>query len=148
VRLAFAKLALLASTVIATPSSVADPLSFYRCERVVDGRVVSESDPCPSYRVSIGQLLARPDLFDGKVVSIVGFIHLEFEGRGLYPSQASYLASLTSESLWVGGFRDGARVHECQDAYVQIGGRFSARSHGHYGMWGGTLDDVSYCAER
>ena len=109
------------------------------------GRKIAADAECPSYKASIIQLLARPEIFDGKRVQVIGFVHLEFEGRGVYIRKQDYQDGLHHNGLWVGSLREAARVHDCQDNYVIIEGRFDARSHGHMGLWGGSLDDITIC---
>src|SRR5438045_2234544 len=68
---------------------------YLRCEPFDDqGRKVGKDAPCPRYRASILQLLTRPELFDGKRVGIEGYVHLEFEGRGVYVTEADRKAHL------------------------------------------------------
>lgn len=130
------------------PTSV-DALSFYRCDHVdANGRSVGADAPCPKYRVSLQQLLARPELFDGKRVVVQGFVHLEFEGRGLYPSEAAYKEHVDDAAVWFGEVLPSARVKDCQDRFVYAEGTFRARDHGHFGVWGAALSDISLCAAR
>jgi hypothetical protein len=41
---------------------------------------------CEVYGPTVIQLLARPELYDGKRIQTIGFLHLEFEGNELVPS--------------------------------------------------------------
>ena len=97
------------------------------------------------YEVSIFQLLARPEVFDGKRVRVAGYVHLEFEGNGIYLHREDEQRSLLRNGLWV-DFSQGATMSEqCQDRYVIVEGTFRARHHGHLGLWGGAITDITRC---
>ena len=130
----------------ASPAAADADAKLLRCIPFDDGgRKIAADAECPRYKTSIIQLLARPEIFDGKLVQVIGFVHLEFEGRGVYIRKQDYQDGLHHNGLWVGSLREGARIRDCQDNYVVIEGRFDARSHGHMGLWGGSLADISVC---
>jgi hypothetical protein len=109
------------------------------------GRKIVDDEDCPQYETTIIQLLARPELFDGKRVVIRGYVHREFEDNGIYIRQEDFADHLTHNGLWIGGFRDEARMQNCQDGYVTLVGVFHAQEYGHMGAWSGTIDDISTC---
>jgi hypothetical protein len=100
---------------------------------------------CAIYGTSIVQLIARPDVFDGKRVRVVGYIHWEFEGNGLYSYQEDETRHLYANGVWVDA-APGARLGpHCQDRYVLVEGTFRASAHGHLGLWSGTISDITRC---
>ena len=120
--------------------------SYMRCVPFdKEGRKVGDDQECPKYKVSIIQLLANPELYDGKQVVVHGFVHLEFEGRGLYIRKQDHEEHLTHNGLWVGKLNPEARVRNCQDNYVTVIGMFRAKKYGHRGAWSGALEDISVC---
>lgn len=56
--------------------------------------------------VSLIQLLANPQAYDGKIVRIIGFIHLEFEGNVIYLHEDDFRYGLTKNGLWIDLPRD------------------------------------------
>lgn len=130
-------------------NAVAEPkwnTPYMRCFPFDDkSKKIGNDQECPRFEASIIQLLARPEIYDGKQVIIRGFVHLEFEGRGIYIHKQDYEHGLEHNALWVGGFRNGARVKNCQDNYVTIFGIYRAEDYGHMGMWSGTIEDISVC---
>src|SRR6266850_7297599 len=66
-------------TIMYSPSCLPRVLASHCAE-------VDENDRCLSYQVSLLELVARPELFDGKRVRVTGYVHLEFEGNALYLS--------------------------------------------------------------
>jgi hypothetical protein len=53
--------------------------------------------------VSMIQLIARPDDFDGEYVRVIGFYRHEFEGNALYLHREDYEQGLTKNGLWMDG---------------------------------------------
>src|SRR5215471_15964166 len=51
--------------------------------------------------VSMVQLIASPEKFDGKVVQVIGFLRLEFEGDVLYLHADDYKNRINKNGLWV-----------------------------------------------
>ncbi len=98
-------------------------------------------------KVSIIQLLVEPKKYEGKLVRVRGFVHLEFEGNGVYLHREDYEQGLYSNGLWI-------NVPECTypdgttfvSGYADITGRFTAKSHGHMGLWPGEIQDVKGCS--
>jgi hypothetical protein len=97
------------------------------------------------YDASIIQLLARPEVYNGKQVRLKGYIHLAFEGNGIYLHREDQQRSLYSNGLWV-EFKPGAKITpECQDRYVLVVGTFAPSGRGHMSLWGGTVKDIFRC---
>jgi hypothetical protein len=97
------------------------------------------------YDASIIQLLARPEVYDGKRVRLKGYIHFEFEGNGIYLHREDQQKALYNNGLWV-QFRENIKVGaECQDRYVLIEGTFVARNRGHMSLWSGSVEDITRC---
>jgi hypothetical protein len=95
------------------------------------------SSPEQPLEVSIIQLIACPNDFDGEYVRVEGFYHTEFEGTAIYLHQEDYEKSLSKNGLWVN------RVsREVDLKYVLIEGRFNATRKGHFGGWSGEIDEV------
>ncbi len=113
-----------------------------------EGRKIAEDAECPRYQTTIIQLLARPEIFDGKRVIVTGYIHRGFEDNGIYVRHQDFEDGLRHNGLWVDSFRVTADAEECQDSYVILEGLFVSRSYGHYGLWSGRITDVSRCNPR
>lgn len=95
------------------------------------------SSPQQPLSVSMLQLIARPDDFDGEYVRVFGFYRSEHEGTSIYLHREDYEQALHKNGLWV--TRDGG---EYDLKYVLIEGRFNAKRQGHMGLWSGEIDDV------
>ena len=99
-----------------------------------------ESEPVT---VSLVQLIATPERYDGKRVLVDGFVWLEFEGDAVYLHKDDYEHALYKNGLWL----DVPERYEKQrrtlrGRYALVVARFDAGSKGHFGMWSGGLRDV------
>ncbi len=89
--------------------------------------------------VTMVELIASPEKFEGKSVRVIGYLHLEFEGTVLYLHKEDYDHALLGNGIWV-DIRD--LKSKLSDNYVLLEGTFTAKKHGHLGMWRGELQDV------
>ena len=89
--------------------------------------------------VSMVQLLATPERYEGRLVRVKGVAHFEFEESVLYLHREDAENMNGSNGLWLStGGHD-----ELSDVFVIVEGRFTARSHGHLGAWPGEIRDVT-----
>ena len=93
--------------------------------------------------VTLVRLIANPEKFDGKLIRVIGFLRLEFEGNVLYLHREDYENAILGDGIWV----DVTPVVTKQSAalnmnYVLLEGIFSAGERGHLGMWSGTIKQV------
>jgi hypothetical protein len=94
--------------------------------------------------LSIVDLIANPELFDGVKVMVAGYVHLEFEGRGIYLHKDDFVYGITRNGLWLTA-TNIVDFTKCQDAYAYVRGTFRAGIGGHYDAWTGTLEHVTAC---
>lgn len=127
----------LTAPALATAQATSDSL-LRRCG-------MSSSSECV-YETSIIQLLARPEVFDGKKVRVLGYIHWEFEGNGIYLHREDEQRRLYRNGLWVQTKADAAIQDRCHNTYVLVEGTFKARNYGHMGLWAGAIVDITRCA--
>jgi hypothetical protein len=95
--------------------------------------------------VSIVQLIATPEKYDGKVVLVGGFLRLEFEGDAIYLHEDDYRHGIYANALWV---NVDAKTAENSDKlnlhYAFVEGTFDASRHGHGGLFTGTMNKITY----
>lgn len=102
---------------------------------------------CGMYEVSMVQLIANPDAFEGKKVAVIGVLNTEFEGDALYLHKEDLTAriSLNSVSLvlppnWT------AISSACKNrSYVLLHGVFTAKTKGHAVWRAGSLESLDLC---
>ena len=95
--------------------------------------------------VSIVNLIATPEKYDGKKIQIIGYLHLEFEGDGIYLHKDDFTNAITANGQWV-NFSEKLikkkNIKDYSDNYVIILGTFNKDSKGHMGLFNGTMDDI------
>ena len=93
--------------------------------------------------VSLVQLIASPEKFDGKSVIIEGVINLEFEGNAVYMTKEHWKHSGYSFGIWLEADDKLARGWRWANGlYCVLKGTFKADDRGHMGLWMGSLTDV------
>ncbi len=109
---------------------------------------VDASHHCSLWGPALVELIARPELYDGKRVRVIGFVNFEFEGNGLYVSREDWQRSIYRNGVWVdppARFKSDSApstVHPNQH-YVLLEGTFNARHKGHMGMWSGAIESAT-----
>ena len=101
--------------------------------------------PTEGLAVSLVKLIANPERYEGKVIQVVGYLNLEFEGDAIYLHKEDYEHGLIGNGFWLDFSGPLKKTDEIVNSkkYVIIVGRFDSKSHGHMGLFGGTLKDIS-----
>jgi hypothetical protein len=93
--------------------------------------------------VTVVQLIVTPEKFDGKLVRVIGFLRLEFEGDVLYLHREDYENAILGDGIWVDvtpDIRKQSAILNMQ--YVLLEGVFSSSEHGHMDMFSGTIKQI------
>lgn len=81
--------------------------------------------------VSVMELIATPDRFDGKLVWVTGFLDLNLEGDVLYLHREDYQNLLRQNAIWVDTTEEmGKNRAGLNTKYVRILGTFRAGPRG------------------
>jgi hypothetical protein len=91
--------------------------------------------------VSLVTLIANPQQYEGKVVRVIGFVQLEFEGNAIYLHEEDFRRAITENGLWLDvptGFRGWSA-----GSYAIVEGTFTGRQHGHMGLFSGEIQHVT-----
>jgi hypothetical protein len=97
--------------------------------------------------VSIIQLIANPESFNGKDVIVIGYVHLdkpplyEETSDGIYVSELDYRQHVSKNGLFLQVPTNSPWRQSFQDAYAIIEGTFQ-KSKGHRGLWSGTITPI------
>jgi hypothetical protein len=77
--------------------------------------------------VSIVQLIANGQKYDGKLVRVIGFLRLEFEGNALYLHREDYETSIMKNGIWVDVYSETTKQSKTLNMhYVLLEGIFRA----------------------
>lgn len=104
--------------------------------------ILSEGDRQPARRVELRDILAHPDEYNGKRVSVFGYFHGEFEGMTFCVDKDSAVRRQNEKCLWFGepsSFADANDISKCNDCWMQIEGVFFKGPGGHMDDWPGIL---------
>jgi hypothetical protein len=96
--------------------------------------------------VSIIQLIANPDRYDGKRVRIIGYLHFGQEEEVIFLHKEDSDQLIDANAIWINLPNDLSTklAAELNKHYVHCEGLFSAKSHGHMGVFPGELTDVRW----
>jgi hypothetical protein len=94
--------------------------------------------------VSMVQLIATPEKYQGQVVRFIAFLRIEFEGNALYLHQEDYEHGISRNAIWLDLTKNEIlRAKTMSDHYVLAVGHFDSHLTGHMGMFSGTLGEVT-----
>ncbi len=113
-----------------------------RCQGV-DG-----NERCNLWGPSLVELIARPELYDGRRIRVIGFINLEFESNHLYLSREDWEHGLFVNGVLVrpppGLDSDSGPARKRPNRqYVIVEGTFNAHMRGHLGVGSGGIDQIT-----
>ena len=93
--------------------------------------------------VSLVQLIATPERFDGKHVQVVGYCWLESEDDALYLSRDDQANMVYRNSIWLSVSReDREKWLGMRGNFVAVSGTFRADFQGHMGMSSGAMEKI------
>ena len=98
--------------------------------------------------VSIVQLIATPERFEGKVIRVLGYVHLEFEGNSIYLHQEDYVHLITTNALWLDEPQCFVGIkHEKRftSGYALVMGTFTSKQRGHNSLFSGKISNIVEC---
>ena len=109
------------------------------------GALSQEPRPQDFANVSLIELIANPAKYDGKLVRVFGFIHLEFEEEAIYLHREDYEKKLFTNAVHVDIDTCKARGSgNFNNGYAEVEGRFVASdSVGKF--WSGTIRVIRRC---
>jgi hypothetical protein len=99
--------------------------------------------------VSLINLIATPEKYDGKWVRVEGVCSFEFEGNALFLSREDRKYGFTKNAIWAAYETLGAEPYDLafmakfNGRHVLVEGRFDAHHGGHLGLFSGALTNVN-----
>jgi hypothetical protein len=106
--------------------------------------VPQHNGDCALYGISMVQLLANPEKYDGNHIRVAGYIHFESDNSAIYLHKEDVEHHVLKNGLWV-SLAEGVSVEACQDSYALIEGIYRARNTGHVNLWSGAITHVTKC---
>jgi uncharacterized membrane protein YcgQ (UPF0703/DUF1980 family) len=96
--------------------------------------------------VSIISLIANPEKYYGKRVSVTGYMITEFEGTAIYLSREDFDNRIYKNSIFL-LIGKGSDYQYYNKEYVTLDGTF-IQGNGHMGLFSGMLNDVGYILKK
>ena len=120
----------------------AEQMKIDRPTDLANATTITEGDHQPVRAVKLADILAHPDEYHGKRVSVVGFYHGEFEGSSLAIDRAASRRRDYSHSVWRSGastFANKSAISDSNDSWLRVEGTFLRGPAGHMGLWPGEI---------
>lgn len=102
--------------------------------------------PSGVYNVSFVQLLATPEKYDGKLVQVVGYLNLEFEGNLIFLHKEDHENHLVKNAFWVqfsDRIKTEKKLNNYRKRYVVIIGRFKMNPENRVNIFSGDIVDIT-----
>lgn len=119
------------------------PLDKFVASRCVEA---DAAGACTLYGVSLLELIANPERFHGRRVSVRGYVRIEFEGSAIYLAKESFEAGSRRDALWLTPAADSPYAKPGATfgpRHADVVGRFDAFDRGHFGMYSGAISEVT-----
>ncbi|MDN3725528.1 hypothetical protein QRD02_14175 [Aequorivita sp. SDUM287046] len=120
-------------------------LTFGQRDSLLDF-INKNKDKSPGNPISVSaiQLISTPEKYDGKVIRVIGFVNLEFEGTALYCYKSDFDNRNYKNSIWLEIPKKGIYElgKQCNGNYVSIIGTFNAQQNGHFGLFSGSIVEI------
>jgi hypothetical protein len=95
--------------------------------------------------ISIINLIATPEKYNGKRVRLIGYLVLYFESSALYLHKDDANMGISKNALWVDVSRSAMdSLKKYNEHYVLMDGTFNSRAKGHMDIYSGSLENVNY----
>ncbi len=95
---------------------------------------------------AIASILADPTRYEGRVVTLRGFVNLERDGDAIYMHVDDYRWGITANAIWLHMPQCANRAGEgVRQGYMTVVGNFTAKLHGSAENWVGEIDDIKFC---
>ena len=109
-------------------------------------------------KVSLIQLIATPEKYQGKFVRVEGFLHKQFEDSAIYVTKNDADHLICMNALWVSYAekvlkeaddprQKGDNLKYFDGKFVLIEGYFNPNMHGHLGAFAGSIEKTSRVME-
>ena len=90
--------------------------------------------------VSVIQLIATPERFDGKRIRVTGYLNIQFEDMALYLHEEDCMQGIQKNAFWI---ELPNSLSQTPAGYVTVEAVLDPSRHGHLSAYQGTLTDVT-----
>ena len=123
---------------------IAIPLALAAVSSCLSSEPLPPVASAPISEVSIQELMAAPDKFNGARVRVIAPCSIEFEGAALYATEEAQEARATRQAVWLQlKWPLLPERRSLNGKYVLVEGRFVSELSGHEGIFQGAIVDVT-----
>lgn len=95
---------------------------------------------------SIAAVLASPQAFEGKVITVRGFVSISQNESAIYLSADDYRWGIQANGIWLHMPKCANRAKQgVSRGYMTVVGNFTAKLHGYADGWIGEIDNITQC---
>ncbi|MBI5325483.1 MAG: hypothetical protein HZB41_09490 [Ignavibacteriae bacterium] len=110
--------------------------------------ILNENSEEPAEIISMISIIANPEKYHGKILRVLGYLNLEFEGDAIYLHLEDYKYFNLRNGLWVDIQSNSSlfkkkNFKKINHKYVFIQGKFDMNMKGHFGMWSGSIRNIT-----
>jgi len=123
---------------------IAIPLALAAVSSCLSSEPLPPVASAPISEVSIQELMAAPDKFNGARVRVIAPCSIEFEGAALYATEEAHEARAARQAVWLQlKWPLLPERRSLNGKYVLVEGRFVSELSGHEGIFQGAIVDVT-----
>ena len=123
---------------------IAIPLALAAVSSCLSSEPLPPVASAPISEVSIQELMAAPDKFNGARVRVIAPCSIEFEGAALYATEEAQEARAAHQAVWLQlKWPLLPERRSLNGKYVLVEGRFVSELSGHEGIFQGAIVDVT-----
>ena len=123
---------------------IAIPLALAAVSSCLSSEPLPPVASAPISEVSIQELMAAPDKFNGARVRVIAPCSIEFEGAALYATEEAQEARAARQAVWLQlKWPLLPERRSLNGKYVLVEGRFVSELSGHEGIFQGAIVDVT-----
>ena len=100
-------------------------------------------------KVSMIQLINNPEKYDGKKISVQGYLTIAFEENVIYFHKDDYDNSIYKNAIWLGISEEFVKkfdIHPPFKCYITVEGVYKKIDPGFTSLFSGEIEDITFMA--
>lgn len=96
--------------------------------------------------ISLINLIADPEKYNGRLIRVEGFLNIEFEGTAIYFHKEDCDLGICENAIWMDLSKadiTSSRFQSLNKKYVLLEGTFESSNKGHFGRYNGTITKIT-----
>ena len=120
--------------------------TFFSIVCIAVGSLTGCSDEHSTRADSIVSILTDPARYEGRVVTLRGYVHLGGHLDAIYLSAEDYRWDIQANGIWLHMPKCANRAGQAVgNGYMTVVGNFTTKLHGYADSWVGEIDNIKLC---